>query len=387
MQYPTGKRTGISSPKNHTQNTQKGDDAMASIQERRNGDGSTSYRAVIRLKGHPTAFGVFKRKTDAVRWAKKAENEILEGRYFQTTEAKKHTMEEAVDRYIRDILPRKPRSAKQQEAQLNWWKKGIGKYTMADVTPPLIVEHRDALMKETKATTTANANRYMAILSHLFTIAMKEWGWVDDTPFRKVQRLQEPRGRVRFLDDTERKNLLNACKDNPNPNLFDVVLLAISTGCRKNEILGLRWRDVDLERGQITLLDTKNKTPRAAPLTGPALERMKERSRIRRIDTDCCFPYTTLAKPADIDRDFARARKAAGIENLHFHDLRHTAASYLAMSGATLAEIAAVLGHKTLAMVQRYAHLTDAHTSRIVATMTEKYLQESKTACETDTAS
>lgn len=349
---------------------------MASIQERKDGHGKIHFRVQIRLKGFPPETASFERKTDAKIWAAQTEAAIREGRYFKKAEAKRHTLTETIDRYIKEILPRKPRTAPNQGPQLQWWKERLGNYTLADMTPSLIVECRGGLVKETSA---ANANRYMAALSHVFTIAMKEWEWCDDTPFRRISRLTEARGRVRFLDDIERKALLTACRENGNPNLYDVVVIALCTGCRKNEILTLRWPDVDLERGQFTLKDTKNGTPRAVPLVGHALELMKERARIRRIDTDFCFPYSNMPKPADIDRDFARARDKAKIKDFRFHDLRHSAASYLAMNGASLAEIAAVLGHKTLSMVQRYAHLSDAHTSAVVSRMNAAIFAEPET--------
>jgi len=339
---------------------------MANIQERKGRDGKITYRVQVRLKGYPTETASFERKTDAKKWAQQTETAIRDGRYFRTAEAKRHTLGEAIDRYVKEVLPRKPRSFKQQNGQLRWWRGRIGHVTLADVTPALIVQHRQVKLQESSA---GNTNRYMAVLSHLFTIALKEWQWVEDTPFRKIQRLPESRGRVRFLSDEERDALLQACQANGNPHLYDAVVLALSTGCRKNEILSLRWKDVDLARKQITLLDTKNKEARAVPLTGHALECMQERARIRRIDCDWVFPQAEQPKPADIDRDFARARDAAKIEDFRFHDLRHSAASYLAMNGATLPEIAAVLGHKTLAMVKRYAHLSDAHTSGVVERM------------------
>jgi len=339
---------------------------MANIQKRTGRNGAVKYRVQIRLKGHPPEAATFERITDAKKWAQQTEAAIREGRYFKTSEARKHTLGDAIDRYVEEVLPRKPKSAKKQKSQLDWWKSRIGNVTLAHVNPALITQHRQVKLKESSA---GNTNRYMAVLSHLFTIALKEWQWVEDTPFRKIQRLNEPRGRVRFLSEEERTALLTACEKNTNPNLYDAVVVALSTGCRKNEIMHLRWKDIDLERGQITLHDTKNKETRAVPLAGHALERIKERSRIRRIDCDWVFPCYELPKPGDIDRDFVRARAEAQIEDFRFHDLRHSAASYLAMNGATLAEIAAVLGHKTLAMVGRYAHLSDAHTSSIVARM------------------
>ena len=111
------------------------------------------------------------------------------------------------------------------------------------------------------------------------------------------------------------------------------------------------------------------------PLAGPALDLLRELSRVRRIDTDLVFagPDGRAIFPR---KPWERALTAAQIDDFRFHDLRHTAASYLAMSGATLAEIAEVLGHKTLEMVKRYSHLTDQHTSKVVARMNEKYLSQ-----------
>ena len=99
---------------------------------------------------------------------------------------------------------------------------------------------------------------------------------------------------------------------------------------------------------------------------------MEERTKIRRIDTDLVFPGRRRNRPIDLRTPFETAVKRAGIEDFRWHDLRHSAASYLAMNGATLAEIAEVLGHKTLAMVKRYAHLSQAHTARVVEAMNVK---------------
>ena len=185
-----------------------------------------------------------------------------------------------------------------------------------------------------------------------------------------VSKLEEPKGRVRFLSREERTRLLDACRK--TPDLYTIVVLALSTGARRGEILGLRWRDVELKRSVIVLHDTKNRDRRVLPLSGPALAIMQERSRVRHITTDRVFP--NLRRPEaeyNIRRCWPEALEAAGIEDFRFHDLRHSAASYLAMNGATLAEISEILGHRTLAMVKRYAHLTDSHVSKVVARMNE----------------
>jgi integrase len=185
-----------------------------------------------------------------------------------------------------------------------------------------------------------------------------------------VQRLRAPRGRVRVLSDEERPRLLAACQGSRTRCLYLVVLLAVSTGGRKMEILALRWPDVDLQREVLTFHQTKNREPRRVPLTGPALTLMQHHARRRRRDTDLVFPRRDGHRPVEIRAAWQRALRDAGIADFRFHDLRHSAASYLAMEGASLVELAEVLGHKTLAMVQRYAHLTEAHTRRVVARMT-----------------
>jgi integrase len=124
---------------------------------------------------------------------------------------------------------------------------------------------------------------------------------------------------------------------------------------------------MDLKRGTITLHDTKNGERRTLHLTGIALELMRQH--IRRIDSPFVFPDPTGTKPASIREAWEHAVKRARIEDFRFHDLRHSAASYLAMNGASLAEIGEVLGHKTLQMTKRYAHLSESHTRSVVAKM------------------
>jgi integrase len=185
----------------------------------------------------------------------------------------------------------------------------------------------------------------------------------------KVRKPKEPRGRVRFLSDDERHALLAACQQSRNPHLSLVVVLAVSTGGRRGELLALTWQYVDLKRGLLTFHDTKNGESRSVPLTGAALDLMRQHAKVRRLDTSLVFPTPTGEKPLGMRDAFENAVQRAGIVNFHFHDLRHTAASYLAMNGAGLREIADILGHKTLAIVQRYAHLTEAYTRSVVERM------------------
>jgi len=344
---------------------------MASIRKRIRSDGTPAYRVDVRLKGFPTQRATFNRLTDAKKWAQHTESAIREGRYFKTAEAQRHTLQELIQQYIRKVLPTKSKNIN-QKSQLEWWANEIGVFTLADITPALISQCRDKLLNDYEYAP-ATVIRYMAALSHAFTIAINDWGWLEDSPMRKVSKPALPRGRVRFLDDDERQRLLEACKQSNNENLYLVVVLALSTGMRKSEIMGLKWQDVDLHLRRITLHDTKNGERRVVPIAGHAFNLLQIHNKVRRLDTELLFPgKVKVNRPIDLRTPWETALRNSGIEDFRFHDLRHSAASYLAMNGASLAEIADVLGHKTFQMVKRYAHLSEAHTAGVVASMNEK---------------
>jgi integrase len=353
---------------------------VAVIQERKGNDGKIKFRALVRLKGYPPQSATFERKTDAKKWAQDTESAIRHGRYFPSQEARKHLFSELVDRYIDQVLPHKPKMKKQQEGQLNWWKAQLGYYLLSDVSPALIGECRDRLLNEKndqgKTRAPATVVRYLAAVSHAFTIAVNEWGWMESNPVAKVKRPKEPRGRVRFLDDKEREHLLAACQSSWNKDLYPIVVLALSTGMRQGEILNLSWKDIDLQRRQLVLHETKNNERRVVPVVGHALEVIKEHGKVRNLESDYVFPKGAQSGQTSIRKAWEKAVKDAELEDFKFHDLRHTAASYLAMNGATLAEIAEVLGHKTLQMVKRYTHLSEAHTSTIVEKMNAKIFSD-----------
>lgn len=209
----------------------------------------------------------------------------------------------------------------------------------------------------------------MVSLSHCCSVAVK-MGWMRENPCSKVEKLEEPKGRTRFLSDNERDALLEACKEHGNQNIYLVVVLALSTGMRSGEIRNLKWSDVNMRHKRIVLTDTKNNETRTVPLVGHALDLMNEK--VRRIDSPYVFAGRFSGRPASFRDAWDDVVVTAGLDDFRFHDCRHTAASYLAMNGATLSELSEILGHKTLAMVKRYSHLTEQHTSRIVSRMNKE---------------
>lgn len=362
---------------------------MANIQEVQ-GKNGVKYRVLIRMTGCPPQSATFARKTDAKKWAQDTESAIRDGRYFKTAEAKRHSVADMIDRFIKEQLAGK-KSAEDTERHLLYWKSQIGVRLLSDVTPDLIGSVRDGLLNEPYTTSRkagdkvieterqrsgATVNRYMAALGHCLTVAVKEWRWMESNPMPNIKKSSESKGRVRFLSDDERERLLTACKASQNPYLYPVVVLALSTGMRQGEIMNLTWNDVDLDNQRVILHETKNGERRAVHLAGKALELLQElkKQKVRRIDNNLVFPGThALNKgPASLRTAWLFALKKADVADFKFHDLRHSAASYLAMNGASLMDIAAVLGHKTLAMVKRYSHLSETHVGGVVASMNAK---------------
>jgi integrase len=353
---------------------------MAAIEKRTASDGTTSYRVKVRLRGQPVQSATFASLSKAKQWAVQTEAAIREGRYFQTVEAKRHTLAEAIERYERENLP----GIKTGEARrplLRWWRARLGTVTLADLTAPVINDALQALAREPserhpdRPRSPQTLAHFRQALASVLSEAVKTWEWLEQSPMHRVPKPTLPRGRVRYLSDDERERLLSACKASANDDLYLAVLLALTTGGRQAETMGASWSQIDLNRATLTLEETKNGSRRTLHLTAPVLDMLKERAKVRRIDTGLLFPSRVNPKqPVDLRTPWENALKAAGIEDFHWHDLRHTFASMAAMSGASLPELAALLGHKTLAMVQRYAHLSPAHTASLAERVASKMI-------------
>jgi integrase len=342
---------------------------MATIQKRPGRNGAVRYRVQVRLQGQAIS-STFATKATARQWATQVESGIQ--RTHHTAVVVQVTLGELLQRYRHEVLPHKRQGTQANQAHhLDWWTEALGLWPMADVTPARLGACRDALA-QTRAPGTVN--QYMRTLSHAFSVAVNEWIWLETNPMRRVRLLPEPRGRVRFLADAERPRLLAACQSSANRHLYPLVILALATGARKMELLSLTWPQVDIGRALITLYETKNGEPRSIPLTGPAVDVIRAHAKVVRL-TPLVFPRQDGLRPVDVRYAWYQALRQAEIEDFRFHDLRHSAASYLAMNGASAVEIAEILGHKNLAMVKRYSHLSADHTRGVLDRMTSAMLK------------
>ncbi|MCG9065045.1 site-specific integrase [Laribacter hongkongensis] len=352
---------------------------MASIEKRRASDGVISYRVKVRMKGHPPETATFTRLTDAKAWAAKIESSIREGRHFQLSAAKRHTLSQLISSY-RESGMQHIKNPRHRLPHLEWWDKKIGFVSLAELTPARIAKIRDQIATEGQIAWVNNSkgqrvrvmkndlrsgatvNRYLASLSAVCTYAVKELQWLESNPVNRVRKRPESKGNERFLNQEEALSVLQNADKNGRSDFKVFVAILLTTGARFSEISKAKWKQVDFKRSVIDLSDTKNGTRRALPLVEPALSLLKTHNQTRSIDSDLIFPSpNSKLKSADYRYQWKKLKETCGLEGVRFHDMRHTAASFLIMGGAGLRTTADVLGHKTLAMVQRYSHLLDEH--------------------------
>lgn len=367
---------------------------MATIQKREGKTGQT-YRVMIRVHGHPPLQRTFKRLSDAKSWAQETELGLRRGDYRPAAaEAKKRTLSDVIEKYRDEVLPHKaPNSQRAETTYIKFWEKELGGYALSFLSPE-IISRKIALLngagdqrkqlKEGEKPSKPKSRKTVKLYRDNLEIILKHaqnWGWMGSSnPMEGVTRITKAnKERVRFLDDDERKALLTASKASPNPQLYPIVVFALCTGARKNEILKLTLKDLDLQRQVAILRETKNKETRKVPIVTYLMNVLKAHLEWREEyvkdmpgGSKFLFPREDGRLPIDIRKAWENARDKSGIIDFRFHDLRHSAASYLAMNGASQLEIAEVLGHKTLQMVKRYSHLSEDHTRDVVEKMTGK---------------
>ena len=269
--------------------------------------------------------------------------------------------------------------------RLDWWRHQVGHLALQDLsddhlhaalqllagTSSRFYAGKDAsgapiFKAKRKALSGATLNRYSSAVSAVITWAIKKRiapkGF--DHPARRLEYHHESADKTRFLSDDERARLLAACKASPWPRLYLLVLLALTTGARKGELIGLRWRDVDAALKVVTVGRSKNGDPKVLPLVPAVIEQLEQH---RGAPGGLVFPSRLdPLKPMAFEARWHQALQAAHIRGFRFHDLRHSCASYLAQHGATLLEIGDLLGHRQISMVKRYAHLAAGHRSALV---------------------
>jgi integrase len=303
-------------------------------------------------------------------------------------------MSNALDRYLNEVSTKKrPRSADRDRLSASYLHQSFGSLTLAQITPDKVASYRD---KRLKKVSPHSVRIELALLSHLFNIARKEWAITGlENPVSAVKKPQIPEGRCPMLTNEQIERLLSECKKSRSDYLYPFCLLQLHTGCRSSELRGLRWSQVDLEEGFISLIgeDVKNHRRRSIPLTPAAIDvlkyLLKEIRGINIVDKHTMpdglvFPARGRPnKPRDMHMAFDRAVRRASLDNLpgagklRIHDLRHLCGSYLLMKGSDLKTVQEVLGHRDISTTQKYTHIVNEHKKKMVLRISNLGLKNS----------
>lgn len=316
---------------------------MASFQERKNG------RITVKVRRHGIAVSeTFTSRTDAEAWARKTESEIERGLWRDTSESERTTIADLCTEYKKRVLPML--HGHSAGPALRAIESKLGKTMLAKLTTRMVADYRDQRLRAVSAET---VRKEMGTLSKMIDLAGREWGiQIPSNPVKQVSKPAPGRPRDRRLHEGEETRLFASLAKCKSHYMLPLVKLALETAARQGELLSMRWSHVNKARRFVMLYDTKNGEDRAQPLSTEALAILE--SLPRHLKDGRVFPVTQSL----VAQAWGHAVRRAGIENLHFHDLRHETLSRLAERGdMSVLELAAVSGHKTLQMLKRYTHL------------------------------
>ncbi|MFM0007262.1 site-specific integrase [Paraburkholderia dipogonis] len=324
---------------------------MAAIQRRKD-----RWQARIRRRGFPVEVKTFDTRQDAEQWARSVETDMDRGSFVSRSEAEANTLEDIIERYITDVMPAL-RSASDEISRLRaTCRTRLAKLSMTALTPKAVAAYRDERLKHVKPATVI---RELAYLSAIINHARREWDINIANPVALIRKPPSPQGRDRVLSADEEARLLTELVPIGRINvwLLPATILSLETGMRRGELVELRWSNVNLEAQTAYLPMTKNGTARTVPLSKKAVSTLADLP--RSIDGK-----VIPVKGNTLHAAFRKACKRAGIKDLHWHDLRHTAITRLAQKLPNLIELAAVSGHRSLAMLKRYYHPSATELAR-----------------------
>lgn len=317
---------------------------MATIEKRINADNFITWRVRVRRRGRPPVQKTFINHADAERWGRLIEGEMDRGIFVDRSEAERTTLASALDRYGREVSSHK-RGWKAELCMIERLKRtGLAVYSLAALGSKEIAAYRD---ERSEQVAPATVRLELALLSHLFTIARKEWGMTNlVNPVSGVSLPKRPPGRTQRVTPDQEAALLRAAAG--YREMPAIITVAIETAMRRAEIMGLAWGDVDLKKRVAHLPETKNGSPRDVPLSLRAVDIL--RGLPRQIDGrvfSLSAGFVSLA--------FSRIAEVAGMPDVRFHDLRHEATSRMAPR-FEMHELMKITGHKDARMVLRYYH-------------------------------
>lgn len=292
-------------------------------------------------------------KSLALSIESKLRTELIEGKYFDKYEGENKTFKELVEKFMKEHSPKvSPKTQRAYERVFKHTGLFFRDMCLSEITPKRIAEYRASRYNE-KAMP-ATVNQELAVLGKAFSLALKEWEWIKENPVNRIKRDRENNQRDKWLSYEDEQRLL----ENSPGWLREIIVFDLNTGLRQDELLSLPWDKVNLLRKTIIIQKSKNGKPRTVPLTSVAMGILEEKVRIRSLKSNFVFTNRE-GKRFDcgwVWKSFSNLAKNVGIEDFHFHDLRHTFATRLAQGGIDLYKISKLLGHINITMTQRYTH-------------------------------
>jgi integrase len=327
---------------------------MASIRKR-----GSKWQVQIRRDGLPALNRTFIAKDDAVRWAREQDRAVDRGESLPLAlcDTRLTFLSDLLDRYVHEVSARKRGST--DGYHLRPVVKALGKLPLTQLRPVHVSTYRQQRLTEVAPATIA---KEMSLLCHALKVAADEWGYpIRIEAFRAVRKPSPAAGRTRRLEAGERERLQKALLACRNPLVSSVFAFALATGMRRGEILALRWDHVDWDNRVAFLPLTKNGESRRVPLSSAAIDTLTQLQNARQWTPEgLTGPSCGLVFPLSANAvrlAWERAKKRAGINNLHFHDLRHEAISCFFEMGLSVPEVALISGHKDARMLFRYTQL------------------------------
>lgn len=310
------------------------------------------WQAQVRRRGMKPRCKSFDTKLEAEKWARDLEAQVDRfGAAPDTKILESTTLGQLLERYQREISPSK-RGSVQEIQRLDVMRRHDLAYrTMIGLSQQDIASFRDERLQSVAPSTTV---RELAILSHVLEVAIRDWGLpLARNVVKLVRRPVIRNERSRRLTGDEEQRLLDGCSGGKIPYFRTLIILAIETGMRRGELLGLKWSDVSHNRRVISLAMTKNGTSRDVPLSQRAFDALMDWKSRADVDQSTIFPM----KAGSLEQAWYRLLARVGITGLRFHDLRHEGVSRLFERGLNVIEVSSISGHKEMRMLKRYTHL------------------------------
>jgi len=346
---------------------------------------SGSFQSIVRLKNLEPQSATFKTKTKAKEWAKHIESatelarklagdrvlSLEEALQVQKTGKLPSCLSPSFEDWVDEYLHTTEIADNSAIGRVKFWRKCFGEILLTEITPEDIDNQLLALSEKVTGST---VNRYKSNLSSVFNAFNRHPKYKKlkhPNPVRSefVSSFRENPPKERFLSPAEQEGLLKAARASHWDRLYLLVLMALTTGARRGELLKLTWSDIDFTNGKARLRTTKNGSPRYLPLLPDVIQ---ELVKFVGDDNHLLFPSTVDSeRPFDFKKALRKAMEEAGLEDVRFHDLRHTVASNMVANGRTLFETGTLLGHKQASTTMRYAHLEHDHTAQMATDVWE----------------